>query len=140
LFTRVIHEITVAVREGGGGDPAGNSRLRLAIDKGKSVNMPMSNIERAIKRATGEIKGEEQYEITYEGYGPSGIAILVEVLTDNKNRTVGEIRHAFSKAGGSLGEANCVLWMFDKKGVFTIPKGDISEELLMDTSLEAGAE
>ncbi len=140
IFTRVIHEITVAVREGGGGDPDANPRLRLAIDKAKSVNMPNDNVDRAIKRATGEIKGDEQYELTYEGYGPNGTAILVDVLTDNKNRTVGAIRHALTRAGGSLGENGCVSWMFDKKGLITIKKELIAEELIMEKALELGAE
>ena len=140
IFTRLIHEITVSVREGGGGDPDANARLRLAIDKAKAANMPNDNIERAIKRATGEIKGEEQHELTYEGYGPNGTAILVEVLTDNKNRTVSEIRHAFSKAGGSLGENGCVAWMFDKKGLIALKKDSVDEDSLMNDALEAGAE
>lgn len=140
LFTRAIHEITVAAREGGGGDPAGNPRLRLAIDKAKSVNMPTATIERAIQRATGELKGEEQHEVTYEGYGPGGTAVLVHVLTDNKNRTVGEIRHAFSRAGGALGESNCVAWMFERKGVLSIRKDAVTEEQLLELALEAGAE
>ena len=140
IFTRVIHEITTAVREGGGGDPNGNARLRFAIDKAKAVNMPNDNIDRAIKRATGELKGEESYEITYEGYGPSGTAVLVDVVTDNKNRTVGEVRHAFSKCGGNLGETGCVNWMFDKKGLIAIKKTLIEEEKLIDLALGAGAD
>lgn len=140
IFTRCIHEITTAVKEGGSGDPDGNPRLRLAIDKAKSVNMPRNNIERAIKRATGEEKAAESYELTYEGYGPSGTAVMVEVVTDNKNRTVGEVRHAFARAGGSLGENGCVAWMFDKKGLIVLTKSDISEEALMDLALENGAD
>ena len=140
IFTRCAHEITTAVREGGGPDPSANSRLRLAIDKAKSVNMPNDNIDRAIKRATGELKGEEQQELLYEGYGPNGTAILVEVLSDNKNRTVGESRYAFSRAGGSLGESGCVAWMFDKKGLIVIEKSAIEEEALMELALESGAE
>jgi len=140
IFTRCIHEITTAVKEGGSGDPDGNPRLRLAIDKAKSVNMPRNNIERAIKRATGEEKAAESFELTYEGYGPSGTAVMVEVVTDNKNRTVGEVRHAFSKAGGSLGENGCVAWMFDKKGLVVLNKADIEEEALMDLALENGAD
>ncbi|MCB0324994.1 MAG: YebC/PmpR family DNA-binding transcriptional regulator [Bdellovibrionales bacterium] len=139
IFTRCIHEIAVAAREGGG-DPDGNPRLRLAIDQAKAVNMPNDNIDRAIKRATGELKGDEAQELTYEGYGPGGTAVLVEVLTDNKNRTVGEIRHAFTKAGGTLGENGCVAWMFDKKGLFAVKKEAIAEEALMEAALEAGAE
>jgi YebC/PmpR family DNA-binding regulatory protein len=140
MFTRSIHEIMVAVKEGGGGDPTGNPRLRFAIDKAKSVNMPGDTIERAIKRATGEIKGEDKQDLTYEGYGPAGAAVIVDVSTENKNRTVGEIRHAFTKSGGALGENNCVSWMFDKKGVFLIPRGVIEEDPLMELALESGAE
>ena len=140
IFTRCIHEITVAVREGGGGDPNFNPRLREAIDKAKSVNMPNNNIDRAIKRATGEEKSEEQYELTYEGYGPNGVAVIVDVLTNNKNRTVSEVRHAFSKHGGTLGENGCVAWMFEKKGVLTIKREVVEEEALMDVALDAGAE
>ena len=140
IFTRIIHEITVAVKEGGGGDVNGNARLRLAVDKAKSVNMPGTNIERAIKRATGEIKGEAEEEITYEGYGPGRTAILVHVITNNRNRTVGEIRHAFSRAGGAMGETNSVAFMFERKGVITLKKETISEEALMETALDAGAD
>ena len=140
VFTRCIHEITVAVREGGGGDPNGNARLRIAIDKAKAVNMPNANIDRAIRRATGEEKGEEAWELSYEGYGPGGTAVLIHVLTNNKNRTVGDVRHAFTRAGGALGETNCVSWMFDKKGLILIDKKAISEDKLMELALEAGAE
>lgn len=140
IFTRCIHEIAIAVKEGGGGDPNANPRLRFAVDKAKANNMPNDTIDRAIKRATGEIKGEESVELTYEGYGPGGTAVLVEVLTNNKNRTVSEIRHAFTRSGGSLGESNCVAWMFDKKGLIVIKGELISEEELMDIALEAGAE
>ena len=140
IFTRLGHEITTAVKEGGGPDPDGNPRLRLAIDKAKAANMPNDNVDRAIKRATGELKGDEQHELIYEGYGPSGTAVLVEVLTDNKNRTVSEIRHAFSKAGGSLGENGCVAWMFEKKGLFAVKKEGVDEEELMMTALDAGAD
>lgn len=139
VFTRMAHEIAVAVREGGGGDPDGNARLREAIDKAKSVNMPNDNIDRAIKRATGELKADEQMELTYEGYGPGGTAVMVEVLTDNKNRTVAEVRHAFSKCGGQLGENGCVAWMFEKKGVISIKRELIEEDKLMEIALEAGA-
>ncbi len=139
IFTRIIHELTVAVKEGGGGDPDMNPRLRTAIDKAKGVNMPGDNIDRAIKRATGEIKGEEKLELTYEGYGPGGSAVLVEVLTENKNRTVGEVRHAFTRCGGALGETNCVSWMFTKKGLFAVKKEAISEEEILEIALEAGA-
>lgn len=140
IFTRCAHEITIAVKEGGGSDPDANARLRLAMDKAKAVNMPNDNIDRAIKRATGELKGDEQVSLLYEGYGPNGTAVLVEVLTDNKNRTVSEVRHAFTKAGGSLGESGCVAWMFDQKGLITIKRDAIEEEALMDLALDAGAE
>lgn len=140
LFTRCIHEVTIATREGGGGDPDGNPRLRFAIDKAKSVNVPNDTIERAIKRATGELTdGEQTFELMYEGYGPGGAAVLVEVVTNNKNRTVSEIRHAFSRNGGSLGETGCVQWMFEKKGLIVIKKEHATEEKLFDKALEAGA-
>ncbi len=139
VFTKLIKEITVAAREGGG-DPVGNPRLRLVIDNAKAVNMPADNIERAIKKANGELEGQTYLEITYEGYAPAGIAIIVEVLTDNKNRAVAEIRHLFSKHGGSMGEHGSVAWMFDKKGVITIPKTDKTEDQLMEIILEAGAD
>ena len=138
-FTKIIKEITIAAREGGG-DPNGNPRLRLAIDNAKSVNMPADNIERAIKKATGELEGVTYHELTYEGYGPVGVAVVVEVATDNKNRTVAEVRHLFSKGGGSMGENGSVAWMFDKKGVVTLPKQNKSEDEIMEIILEAGAE
>lgn len=140
IFTRCIHEITTAVKEGGGGDPDGNPRLRLAIDNARSYNMPGENIERAIRRATGEEKGEEKVEIYYEGYGPGGTAILVQVLTDNRNRAVGEVRHAFSRSGGALGESGCVNWMFTTKGIIAIEKTCVTEDKLFEVALEAGAE
>jgi len=140
IFTRCAHEIGTAVREGGGPDPAGNPRLRLAIDKAKTQNMPNDNIDRAIKRASGELKGDEQFEIKYEGYGPGGVAVLVESITDNKNRTVSEVRHCFSRHGGTLGENGCVSWMFSQKGLFFIDKSRSSEESLMELALEHGAE
>ncbi len=139
LFTKLIKEITIAAREGGG-DPEGNPRLRLAIDNAKAANMPSDNIDRAIKKATGELQGVTYYELTYEGYGPGGIAILVEVATDNKNRTVAEVRHLFSKYGGSMGESGSVAWMFDRKGIITLPRQNLSEDEMMDIVLEAGAE
>ncbi|MCL5030147.1 MAG: YebC/PmpR family DNA-binding transcriptional regulator [Bacteroidetes bacterium] len=138
-FTKIIKEITIAAREGGG-DPSGNPRLRLAVDNAKSVNMPADNIERAIKKATGELEGVTYHELTYEGYGPAGVAVVVEVATDNKNRTVAEVRHLFSKGGGSMGENGSVAWMFDKKGVVTLPKQNKSEDDIMEIILEAGAE
>ncbi len=139
IFTKLIKELTIAAREGGG-DPAGNPRLRLAIDNAKAANMPLDNIERAIKKATGELEGVTYYELTYEGYGPSGVAVLVEVATDNKNRTVAEVRHAFSKSGGSLGESGSVAWMFDRKGVISLPKQKLSEDKIMEIVIDAGAD
>jgi len=139
MFTKLIKEITIAAREGGG-DPAGNPRLRLAIDNAKSANMPQDNIDRAIKKATGELEGVSYHEYTYEGYGPGGIALLVEVATDNKNRTVAEVRHNFSKYGGSMGESHSVAWMFDRKGIITLPKQGKSEDDIMETVLDAGAD
>ncbi|MCK4729598.1 MAG: YebC/PmpR family DNA-binding transcriptional regulator [Desulfobacterales bacterium] len=139
IFTKLIKEITVAARFGGG-DADANPRLRTAIAAAKSENMPKDNIERAIKKGTGELEGVAYEEVYYEGYGPGGAAVLVESLTDNKNRTVADIRHAFSKAGGSLGEAGCVAWMFQKKGMFVFEKGSVDEETLMDMTLDAGAE
>ncbi len=139
IFTKLIKEITIAARQGGG-DPAGNPRLRLAIDNAKSENMPAENIERAIKKATGELEGVIYHELTYEGYGPAGVAMLVEVATDNKNRTVAEVRHIFSKHGGSLGETGSVAWMFERKGVITIPKQDKSEDDILAIVLDAGAD
>ncbi|PID75810.1 MAG: YebC/PmpR family DNA-binding transcriptional regulator [Deltaproteobacteria bacterium] len=139
IFTRLIKEITVAARTGGG-DPEGNPRLRSAIASAKSENMPKDNIERAIKKGTGEIAGEVYEEIMYEGYGPGGVAVLVECLTDNRNRTVADVRHFFSKSNGNLGESGCVSWMFDKKGLLLVDKAGVSEEELMDKALEAGAE
>jgi len=139
MFTKLIKEITIAAREGGG-DPGANPRLRLAVDNAKAANMPADNIERAIKKATGELEGVIFLELTYEGYGPSGVAVLVEVATDNKNRTVAEVRHLFSKYNGSLGENGSVAWMFDRKGVITLPTQDKTEDDIMDIVLEAGAE
>ncbi len=138
-FTKIIKEITIAAREGGG-DPNGNPRLRLAIDNAKAVNMPADNIERAIKKATGELEGATYVELTYEGYGPAGVAVIVEVATDNKNRTVAEVRHIFSKNGGSMGEGGSVAWMFEKKGVITLPKQGKTEDELMEIVLDAGAD
>jgi len=139
MFTKLIKEITIAAREGGG-DPAGNPRLRLAIDNAKSFNMPQDNIERAIKKATGELEGVSYHELTYEGYAPAGIALLVEVATDNKNRTVAEVRHLFSKHGGTLGETGSVSWMFHRKGIITLPKQGKSEDEIMELVLDAGAD
>jgi len=139
LFTKLIKELTIAAREGGG-DPAGNPRLRLAVDNAKAANMPADNIERAIKKATGELEGTTISELTYEGYGPGGIALLVEVATDNKNRTVAEVRHLFSKHGGNMGESGSVAWMFEKKGVISLPKQNKSEDDILEIVLNAGAE
>jgi YebC/PmpR family DNA-binding regulatory protein len=139
IFTKIIKEITVAARTGGG-DPDGNPRLRLAIEKAKAASMPKDNIERGIKKGTGEIEGAAYEESTYEGYGPGGAAVLIQTLTDNKNRTVSEIRHTFSKLGGNLGEAGSVAWMFKKCGYITVNKKNVSEDSLMEIALEAGAE
>ena len=140
IFTRLIKEITIAAKTGGGGDPDGNPRLRTAIAAAKAENMPADNIKRAIQRGTGELEGVSYEEITYEGYGPGGVAIIVEVLTDNKNRAVSEVRHAFSKNGGNLGAEGAVSWMFTKKGVVTIAKSAANEDRLTEIVLEAGAE
>lgn len=139
IFTKLIKEITIASRDGGG-DPAGNPRLRTAIANAKAENMPAANIERAIKKGTGELPGMSYEEHFYEGYGPGGVALLVQVLTDNKNRTTSEIRHLMAKHGGSLGEAGCVAWMFGTKGLLTVERSAVSEEKLIDIVLEAGAE
>ncbi len=139
IFNKLIREITTAARIGGG-DPESNPRLRLAIQKAKSVNMPADNIERAIKKGTGEIEGVNYEEHIYEGYGPAGTAIMVLSLTDNKNRTTSELRSIFSKNGGNLGENGCVAWMFSKKGVILVSKDTISEEELFTIVADAGAE
>jgi YebC/PmpR family DNA-binding regulatory protein len=140
IFTKLIKEITLAARLGGG-DIEGNARLRSAVLAAKEENMPKENIDRAIKKGTGELGGGVAYEeITYEGYGPAGVAVIVEVMTDNKNRTVAEIRHIFSKHGGNLGENGCVAWMFDKKGSMVLDKKTATEDALMEIALEAGAE
>lgn len=139
LFTQLIKEITIAARNGGG-NPDGNPRLRLAIDNAKAANMPSDNIERAIKKATGELEGVNYEEFTYEGYGPGGTAILVDVVTDNKNRTVSELRHIFTRHNGRLAEMGSVNWMFSKKGNITIAKDKISEDELMELALDAGAD
>lgn len=139
-FTKLIKEITLAARLGGG-DMEGNSRLRQAVLAAKDINMPKDNIDRAVKKGTGELEGGANYEeVTYEGYGPGGVAVLVEVMTDNKNRTVAEIRHIFSKHGGNLGENGCVSWMFEKKGSILIDKKNSDEDTLMEIALDAGAD
>ena len=139
LFTRLGREIIVAAKEGGG-NPEANSRLRLAIEKARAASMPADNIKRAIQRGTGEIEGSNYEEITYEGYGPAGVAITVRCLTDNRNRTVADIRHIFSKCGGSLGETGCVGWLFNSKGLITIPADQADEETVFGIAAEAGAE
>lgn len=139
VFTKVVKEIIVAARFGGG-DPNANPRLRTVLLKAKACNLPKDNIERAIKKGTGELEGMEYEELSYEGYGPGGVAVLVESLTDNKNRTVADIRHLFSKYNGNLGENGCVAWMFNKKGWLAVAKSDADEEELMMAALDAGAE
>ena len=138
VFTKLIKEISVAAKLGGG-DPGGNPRLRTAIDKAKQENMPKENIERAIKKGTGGMEGVTYEEITYEGYGPGGAAVLVEVLTDNRNRTVSDVRSIFTKCNGNMGETGCVSWMFDKKGLIIFPKGTDFDKLF-EVALESGAE
>jgi YebC/PmpR family DNA-binding regulatory protein len=139
IFTKLIKEITVAARMGGG-DPDANSRLRTAILAAKSENMPKDNIDRAIKKGTGELEGVNYEESIYEGYGPGGAAVLVESLTDNKNRTVADVRNIFGKNSGSLGENGCVAWMFEKKGYIAIESPVVDEDVLMETALDAGAD
>jgi len=139
IFTQLIKEISIAAKSGGG-DPDGNPRLRTAIAAAKAENMPNDNIKRAIQRGTGELEGATYEEISFEGYGPGGVAIIVDVTTDNRNRAVSEIRHAFSKNGGNLGETNSVRFMFSKKGVIAIPKSAASEDKLMEIVLENGGE
>ena len=139
VFTRIIKELTVAARSGGG-DPNSNPRLRTVVTEAKAVNMPADNIKRAIQRGTGELPGVSYEEITYEAYGPGGVAIMIEVLTDNKNRTVGEMRHVLSKNGGNLGEANSVAWMFEKKSYIVVEKAKADEDKLMAAAIDAGAD
>jgi YebC/PmpR family DNA-binding regulatory protein len=139
IFTRIIKELTVAARTGGG-DVNMNPRLRTIVAEAKSVNMPSDNIARAIRRGTGEEPGVSYEEVTYEGYGPGGAAVIVETVTDNRNRTVGEIRHMFGKHGGNLGAENSVAWMFDRKGYIVIEKSKVDEETLMAAALDAGAD
>ena len=139
LFSRLSKEVTIAARMGGG-DSEQNPRLRKAIEGCKAVNMPNDNITRAIKKGTGELEGVQIEEITFEGYGPGGVAVLVETTTDNRNRTVGELRHLFSKNGGNLGEAGCVAWIFSKTGYLVVPNDRADEETLMNIVLEAGAD
>lgn len=138
MFTKLIREITVAAREGGG-DLESNARLRTAVATAKAANMPADNIKRGILKGTGELEGTHYERSIYEGYGPGGVAVLVEVLTDNKNRTVADIRHIFTKHNGSLGEIGCVGWMFDRRGYISVDKNSIGEDELMEKALEAGA-
>ena len=139
LFTKLIREITVATRDGGGDEEA-NPRLRAAVLNAKSVNMPAANIERAIKKGTGELEGESYESAIYEGYGPGGVALFVETLTDNRNRTVSEVRHLFTKHNGNMAESGAVGWIFDQKGVISVPKDVTDEETLMTIALDAGAD
>jgi YebC/PmpR family DNA-binding regulatory protein len=140
LFTKLIKEITVAARAGGSGDPITNARLRKAINDAKAANMPNDTIDRATKRGTGELDGVNYEEISYEGYGPNGVAIMIDVMTDNRNRTVSEIRHILSKNGGNLGESGSVAWMFNKKGQLIIDATAKGEDEMLELALEAGAE
>jgi YebC/PmpR family DNA-binding regulatory protein len=140
IFTKMIKEITVAARTGGSGDVDSNARLRKAVTDAKAANMPNDTIDRAVKRGTGQLEGVAYDEITYEGYGIGGVAVLVETMTDNRNRTVAELRHIFSKNGGNLGEAGSVAWMFDKKGYIVVDKAAKPEDELFDIVIEAGAD
>ncbi len=139
IFTRLIKEVMVAARMGGGNQD-GNPRLRAAVLAAKAENMPKENIDRAIKKGTGELEGVNYEEITYEGYGPAGVAVLVDIMTDNRNRTASEVRHIFSRNNGNLGEAGCVSWMFNKQGSILVDKKTMPEEELMELALDAGAE
>ena len=139
IFTKVIKEITVAARIGGG-DVDGNPRLRLAVQKAKEVNMPQENVTRAIKKGTGELEGVQYQEISYEGYGPGGVAIFMEVMTDNKNRTISELRAVLDKNGGNMGENGCVAWIFEKKGITTIMTSEKNEEELLELAIDAGGD
>ena len=139
IFTRIVREIIVAARDGGG-DPDANPRLRLAMSTARAANMPNSNVEKAIKKGTGEIEGVSYDNFVYEGYGQGGVAIIVETLTDNKQRTVSEVRHCFSKYGGSMAESGAVSWMFDQKGLIEISKADLDEDEIMMSVLDAGAD
>jgi len=139
IFTRLIKEITVAARLGGG-DPMGNPRLRSAVQAAKAENMPKDNIERAIKKGTGELEGMSYEEVNYEAYGPGGVAVLINCLTDNKNRTVADLKHILDRHGGNLGEPGCVAWIFEQKGLIVFDKDKVDEEKLLELALEAGAE
>ena len=139
LFTKLIREITIAAKTGGG-DPAGNARLRVAIEAAKAKSMPKDNIERAIKKGTGELEGVDYSEATYEGYGPGGVALMIQAVTDNATRTVAEVRHKLSRGGGNLGATNSVAWMFEKKGQIIVDAGKLDEDSALEIALEAGAE
>jgi YebC/PmpR family DNA-binding regulatory protein len=139
VFTKLIRELTTAAREGGG-DADGNPRLRAAIQAAKAANMPSDNITKAIQRGTGELPGVSYEEVIYEGYGPGGVAVMLQVLTDNRNRTTAEIRHLFTKNGGNLGESGCVAFLFNRQGYFVVPKAVADEDTVMEAALEAGAE
>jgi YebC/PmpR family DNA-binding regulatory protein len=139
VFGKITREIITAARAGGG-DPDGNNRLRIALEKARGAGMPQDNIRRAIQRGTGEVGGAQFESVVYEGYGPGGVAVMVQALTDNRNRTVGEVRSVFSRHGGNLGEANCVAWLFTQKGVIMVPRASASEDRLLELALEAGAE
>jgi len=138
LFSKILREITVAAKNGGG-DPKGNMRLKAAMESAKEVNMPADNIKRAVQKGTGELPGESYEEITYEGYAPGGVAVLINVLTDNRNRTGPEIRHTFEKFGGNMGASGAVAWMFERKGIISVDADKISEDDLLEKALEAGA-
>ena len=139
MFTKLIREITIAAKQGGG-DPAGNPRLRTAIEAAKAKSMPKENIERAIKKGTGELEGVDYVEVTYEGYGPGGVALMIQALTDNATRTVAEVRHKLSRGGGNLGATNSVAWMFERKGQLVIDATKHDEDSTLEAALEAGAE
>lgn len=139
LWTKLLKEIAVSARIGGG-DPDANPRLRSAIQEARDANVPNDNIDRAVRRGTGDLEGASYEELTYEGYGPAGVALFIEAMTDNRNRTVGELRHLLSRYGGNLGENGCVAWMFEKKGLFEIGRDEVSEDRLVELALEAGAE
>ena len=139
VFTKLIRELTVAAREGGG-DPNFNPRLRLAVDTAKAANMPQENIDRAIKRGTGELEGVTYEEVAYEGYGPGGVALYIRTLTDNQKRTVAEVRHILDKNGGNLGTSGSVAWQFDRRGVITVDGSDLDEDAVFEAAVEAGAE
>lgn len=139
MFTKLGREITVAAREGGG-NPDANPRLRMALEKARDASMPQDTIKRAIQRGTGEIEGAHYEQVAYEGYGPGGVAVMVQCLTDNRNRTVSDVRHIFSKSGGNMGDTGCVAWLFDSKGLITIPADQADEEQVFGVAVEAGAE